>query len=279
MTWDVAIVPQVHDWLLELRQDDPATLAAVSDALDLLGRDGPGLGPPLASPIASMTAIRAGLELLRECDPGFQFSADNVERTVAMSYLRELRPARTVQASRGSCSPSIRARRPSSWLRAPRRTTGPNGIPIASHSPTRGISSTCASGPRAAMPRPSLSSGAPARSPAAPLDAAASGPGSRPWEQMRSELGLFASEPARHRTHSEASAYASRLAELRKHGRITQQDLAETLGVSQSRVSQIERQGIDDTVLSTLAAYVEALGARILVVADFGEEQIVLQRD
>lgn len=92
MTWDVAIVPQVHDWFLELRQDDPATLAAVSDALDLLGRDGPGLGPPLASPIASMTAIRAGLELLRECDPGFQFSADNVERTVAMSYLRELRP-------------------------------------------------------------------------------------------------------------------------------------------------------------------------------------------
>jgi DNA-binding XRE family transcriptional regulator len=129
------------------------------------------------------------------------------------------------------------------------------------------------------MPRPSLPSGAPAGNPAAPLDAAASGSGSRPWEQVRSELGLFASEPARHRTHSEASAYASRLAELRKHRRITQQDLAETLGVSQSRVSQIERQGIDDTVLSTLAAYVEALGARILVVADFGEEQIVLQRD
>jgi hypothetical protein len=92
VTWDVAIVRQVRDWLQELRRDDPAALAAVSDALDLLGRDGPGLGPPLASSIASMTAIHAGLELLRECDPGFQFSADNVERTVAMSYLRELRP-------------------------------------------------------------------------------------------------------------------------------------------------------------------------------------------
>ena len=92
MTWDVAIVPQVRDWLQELHRDDPAALAAVSDALDLLGRDGPGLGPPLASSIASMTSIHAGLELLSECDPGFQFSADNVERTVAMRYLRELRP-------------------------------------------------------------------------------------------------------------------------------------------------------------------------------------------
>ncbi len=92
MTWDVAIVPQVRDWLHELRQDDPGALTAVSAALDLLGKDGPVLGPPLVSAIASMTAIHAGLELLRECDPGFRFSADNVERTVAMSYLRELRP-------------------------------------------------------------------------------------------------------------------------------------------------------------------------------------------
>ena len=133
--------------------------------------------------------------------------------------------------------------------------------------------------PRPSPPSPSPPSGAPARNPAEPPDAAASGTGSRSWEQVRSELGLNASEPARRRTHSGASAHASRLAEIRKHRRITQQDLAETLGVSQSRVSQIERQGIDDTVLSTLAAYVEALGARILVVADFGEEQIVLQRD
>jgi hypothetical protein len=77
---------------IELRQDDPAGLAAVSAAFDLLGKDGPALGPPLVSAIASMTAIHAGLELLRECDPGFQFSADNVERTVAMSYFKELRP-------------------------------------------------------------------------------------------------------------------------------------------------------------------------------------------
>lgn len=94
MSWDVAIVPQVGDWLHELRRDDPAALAAVSAALDLLAKEGPALGPPLASALTSLTAIQAGLELLRKSDPGFQFSADNVERTVAMSYLRELRPAR-----------------------------------------------------------------------------------------------------------------------------------------------------------------------------------------
>ncbi len=92
MAWDVAVVPQVLDWLQELRQDDPATLAAVSAALDLLVQDGPALGPPLADTIVAMTAIHAGLEVLRECDPGFQLSADNVERAVALSYLRELRP-------------------------------------------------------------------------------------------------------------------------------------------------------------------------------------------
>jgi DNA-binding XRE family transcriptional regulator len=127
------------------------------------------------------------------------------------------------------------------------------------------------------MPRASPAPGTSARNPAVPPDAATPKADSRSWEQVRSELGLNTTDVARHRTHFEASAQACRLAEIRKHRRITQQDLAETLGVSQSRVSQIERQGIDDTVLSTLAAYVEALGANILVIADFGEEQFVLR--
>lgn len=128
------------------------------------------------------------------------------------------------------------------------------------------------------MPRPSPVPGASARNPVVPPDAAALRTGRRSWEQVRSELGLDTAEVARRRTRFEGGARAYRLAEIRKHRRITQQDLAETLGVSQSRVSQIERQGMDDTVLSTLAAYVEALGASILVVADFGEEQFVLRR-
>ncbi len=65
---------------------------------------------------------------------------------------------------------------------------------------------------------------------------------------------------------------------MRRRQQVTQQDLAQVLGISQSRVSQIERQSLDDTVLSTLAAYVEALGGRVRVIADFGDELVVLSR-
>ena len=92
MAWDVAIVPQVLDWLHELRRDEPATLAAVSAALDVLGQEGPAVGPPLADAVMPMTALHSGLEMLREFDPGFRLSTDNVERAMALSYLRELRP-------------------------------------------------------------------------------------------------------------------------------------------------------------------------------------------
>ena len=126
------------------------------------------------------------------------------------------------------------------------------------------------------MPRPSSARGRSARnSPAPPAESPEAD--SRSWEQVRGELGLDTADAARHRTRLEADADACRLAEIRQHRRVTQQDLAQTLGVSQSRVSQIERQGVDDTVVSTLAAYVEALGASILIIADFGGEQFVLR--
>ena len=130
------------------------------------------------------------------------------------------------------------------------------------------------------MPRPSSARGRSARnSPAPPDPTAPESPeaDNRSWEQVRGELGLDTADVARHRTRLEADADACRLAEIRQHRRVTQQDLAQTLGVSQSRVSQIERQGVDDTVVSTLAAYVEALGASILIIADFGGEQFVLR--
>jgi hypothetical protein len=39
-----------------------------------------------------MTALHSGLEMLREFDPGFRLSTENVERAMALTYLRELRP-------------------------------------------------------------------------------------------------------------------------------------------------------------------------------------------
>lgn len=98
------------------------------------------------------------------------------------------------------------------------------------------------------------------------------------WDEVRAELDLDEDAVAQHRARLEAEVQAYKLAEVRRRQQVTQHDLAQTLGISQTRVSQIERQSLDDTVLSTLAAYVEALGGQIRVVADFGAEQVVLSR-
>jgi hypothetical protein len=47
--------------------------------------------------------------------------------------------------------------------------------------------------------------------------------------------------------------------------------------VSQARVSKIERGDLAHTELGTLAAYVEALGGELRVVADFGSESITVK--
>lgn len=99
------------------------------------------------------------------------------------------------------------------------------------------------------------------------------------WDDVRPSLGLDEADVARHRDRFEADLREHRLAEIRRRRRVTQRELAGALGVSQPRISQIERQSPDDTVLSTLAAYVAALDGRLRLVADFGDEQVVLALD
>ena len=45
------------------------------------------------------------------------------------------------------------------------------------------------------------------------------------------------------------------------------------MGVTQPRVSAIERGELDTVTLSTLRAYVHALGGKLRVVADFGDQE------
>ena len=68
-----------------------------------------------------------------------------------------------------------------------------------------------------------------------------------------------------------AKVGAHRLAEIRKHRGLTQRGVAEAMGVTVGRVSQIENgelAGID-----VLDRYVHALGGALQMVADFGDEQ------
>lgn len=69
---------------------------------------------------------------------------------------------------------------------------------------------------------------------------------------------------------------AYRLRELRDELGVTQKQIAEIAGVTQARVSSIEKGDLDRTQLGTLLAYVLALGAHIDVTVTIGDERRVL---
>ncbi|MFD6391429.1 XRE family transcriptional regulator [Nocardia sp. NPDC060259] len=76
--------------------------------------------------------------------------------------------------------------------------------------------------------------------------------------------------------HLVAVSRAMRLAEMRKRLKLTQAEVAAKMHVRQERVSAIERADVTVSELRTLAAYIEALGGRLEVVADFGGERLVV---
>ncbi|MFC0864347.1 helix-turn-helix domain-containing protein [Sphaerimonospora cavernae] len=63
-----------------------------------------------------------------------------------------------------------------------------------------------------------------------------------------------------------------RLAEMRKRRGLTQTQVAERMGISVARVSQIENG--DVSTREVLDRYVAALGGTLKLVADFGDEQL-----
>ncbi|WHS49640.1 MULTISPECIES: helix-turn-helix domain-containing protein [Rothia] len=67
--------------------------------------------------------------------------------------------------------------------------------------------------------------------------------------------------------HAEARVF--QLQELRKDLGLTQTDLAEKIGVSQKRISQMEKGDIESVSIKTLHKYLAALGADLTVTADF----------
>jgi hypothetical protein len=74
------------------------------------------------------------------------------------------------------------------------------------------------------------------------------------------------------RLRAEQRAY--RLAELRRRLGFSQAQVADRMGVTQGRVSAIENAMPGATELRTIAAYVEALGGRLEVIADFGDQRL-----
>ena len=69
---------------------------------------------------------------------------------------------------------------------------------------------------------------------------------------------------------------ATRLAEMRKRLGLSQAEVADRMHVRQERVSAIERAKVTTSEIRTLAAYIEALGGRMEIIADFGGERLVV---
>lgn len=63
---------------------------------------------------------------------------------------------------------------------------------------------------------------------------------------------------------------ANRLADLRRGARLTQEQIADRIGVDQPRVSRIERGDLARTEVGSLAAYAEAMGGTLELVVHIG---------
>lgn len=71
---------------------------------------------------------------------------------------------------------------------------------------------------------------------------------------------------ARERTQAYIDAY--NLREARKQSHMTQVQVADAMGVSQNRVSQIENGEVDAMTVSSIRRYVEALGGHLTLTAE-----------
>ncbi|HET8661202.1 MAG TPA: XRE family transcriptional regulator [Micromonosporaceae bacterium] len=91
--------------------------------------------------------------------------------------------------------------------------------------------------------------------------------------ELLTELDLTGEDMARAREVTDDHVRAWHLAQVRTEQDRTQDEVARVMGVTQPRVSAIERGELDTVTLSTLRAYVRALGGRLRVVADFGDQE------
>ncbi len=94
--------------------------------------------------------------------------------------------------------------------------------------------------------------------------------GHRKFSELRERM------PAEHRARMDARTRAMLdelpLQELRLARQLSQETLAESLGIDQSGVSKLERRA--DLYVSTLRRYVEAMGGSLEIVARFPDGEV-----
>lgn len=89
----------------------------------------------------------------------------------------------------------------------------------------------------------------------------------RTWEQLRAKSKLTPEQHAAVDAEVQAEIAKMRLGELRKARQLSQAQIADQLGMAQGDVSKLERR--TDIYVRTMIRYVEALGGRLRIVAEF----------
>ncbi len=98
-------------------------------------------------------------------------------------------------------------------------------------------------------------------------------PRTKPFSHLRQSIDQDPERRRRVADMKRAMLDAQRLSDMRAQRGITQQRVADTLAVSQANVSRIEHE--DDLYLSTLRAYVEALGGTLDINARFPDGEVI----
>jgi hypothetical protein len=84
-----------------------------------------------------------------------------------------------------------------------------------------------------------------------------------------------AADPEFGRLYKESMALEVNLRAVRELAGKTQVEAAKAAGMAQSDISEVERR--DDHLVSTLRRYVEALGGKLQIVAQFGDKSLRLK--
>jgi predicted XRE-type DNA-binding protein len=99
------------------------------------------------------------------------------------------------------------------------------------------------------------------------------------WDDLRKEFGFTPDEEAEMAAGREqllSQIRACKLAEIRRNQGETQVTVARRMGVTQARVSAIEHGKVGRAEVDTLASYIEALGGKLKLVADFGDSTLIV---
>ena len=90
-------------------------------------------------------------------------------------------------------------------------------------------------------------------------------------QALAERLGVPWSEVAKHSHQMDRVLTGVTLHDLRKAQKVTQRELAKRIGVSQNRISKIEKGQFENTQIGTVRKYIEALGGKITLDATFGD--------